>query len=63
VDATAAAMLKTRKLTNLYNQRLAWLTQAHATVDDAVVTAYGWPSDLSDDEVLVRLLSLNTLKI
>ena len=27
--------------------------------DEAVATAYGWPTDLSDDEVLRRLLALN----
>jgi hypothetical protein len=26
---------------------------------EAVFTAYGWPSDLSDEEILERLLALN----
>ena len=54
--------LAKRTLTNLYNQRPAWLTQAHAALDAAVATAYGWPEEaatLSDDEVLRRLLALN----
>jgi type II restriction/modification system DNA methylase subunit YeeA len=59
VDATAAATLKTRTLTNLYNQRPAWLTQAHAALDTAVAAAYGWTADISEDEVLKRLLTLN----
>lgn len=58
-DERAAAILKTRTLTNLYNQRPAWLVQAHAALDAAVAAAYGWPADLSDEEVLTRLLALN----
>ncbi|MCC9000937.1 MAG: class I SAM-dependent DNA methyltransferase [Candidatus Contendobacter sp.] len=54
-----AAELKKRTLTNLYNQRPAWLANAHRDLDEAVATAYGWPTDLSDDEVLRRLLALN----
>jgi type II restriction/modification system DNA methylase subunit YeeA len=54
-----AAELKKRTLTNLYNQRPAWLDHAHQVLDEAVAAAYGWPVDLSDDEVLRRLLALN----
>ena len=54
-----AAELKKRTLTNLYNQRPAWLVNAHRTLDEAVAAAYGWPADLSDEEVLRRLLALN----
>ncbi len=35
--------LKERTLTNLYNERPAWLEQAHARLDEAVFAAYGWP--------------------
>ena len=31
-----------RTLTNLYNERPAWLAQAHAVLDAAVAAAYGW---------------------
>ena len=48
-----------RTLTNLYNARPTWLDNAHRKLDAAVFTAYGWPSDLSDDEILSRLLALN----
>ena len=48
-----------RTLTNLYNERPAWLATAHRQLDEAVFTAYGWPPDLSDGEVLARLLALN----
>jgi hypothetical protein len=55
----SAAELKKRTLTNLYNQRPDWLSVAHRTLDAAVFTAYGWPSDLSDDAILAQLLALN----
>jgi type II restriction/modification system DNA methylase subunit YeeA len=58
-DEEAAKVLKTRTLTNLYNQRPAWLDMAHKRLDAAVAAAYGWPTDLSDDEVLERLFALN----
>ena len=59
VDATAAAILKTRTLTNLYNERPAWLANAHRDLDAAVATAYGWPTNLSQEEALSRLLALS----
>jgi type II restriction/modification system DNA methylase subunit YeeA len=62
VDATAAAILKTRTLTNLYNQRPAWLANAHRDLDTAVAAAYGWPTDISEDDALARLLELNKLR-
>ena len=51
--------LKRRTLTNLYNERPAWLSNAHRTLDEAVASAYGWPADLSDDDVVARLFDLN----
>lgn len=36
-----------------------WLPFAHRALDAAVLVAYGWPGDLSDDELLARLLALN----
>ncbi len=53
------AELKKRTLTNLYNARPAWLDNAHTALDRAVLDAYGWPHDLSDDDLLARLLALN----
>ena len=58
-EMVGAAELKQRTLTNLYNERPAWLDTAHRRLDDAVFNAYGWPPNLSDDEVLARLLALN----
>jgi hypothetical protein len=51
--------LKKRTLTNLYNQRPTWLELAHRKLDEAVLDAYGWPHDVSDEEILARLLALN----
>ena len=58
-DETAADKLKERTLTNLYNARPQWLANAHAALDAAVAAAYGWDSDIPNDEVLRELLSLN----
>ncbi len=57
-DASEAD-LKRRTLTNLYNERPAWLELAHRKLDQAVLDAYGWPHELGDDQVLARLLALN----
>jgi type II restriction/modification system DNA methylase subunit YeeA len=59
VSEDAAEVLKKRTLTNLYNERPAWLDNAHRTLDEAVAAAYGWPADLPDEEVLARLFALN----
>ncbi len=55
----SADELKKRTLTNLYNARPAWLADAHRKLDEAVFAAYGWPSTLTDAELLERLLALN----
>ena len=52
-------MLKTRTLTNLYNQRPAWLDMAHRRLDAVVASAYGWPADLPDEEILANLFAIN----
>jgi len=59
VDDHAAAELKKRTLTNLYNLRPAWLKNAHRALDETVAAAYGWEPDIDDNEVLSRLLALN----
>jgi type II restriction/modification system DNA methylase subunit YeeA len=58
VDAAAKKLAK-RTLTNLYNERPTWLDLAHKRLDEAVFDAYGWAADLSDDDLLARLLALN----
>lgn len=35
------------------------IRQYHDTIDAAVAEAYGWPADLSDEEILERLVALN----
>ncbi len=55
----AAAELKKRTLTNLYNARPQWLADAHRDLDAAVAAAYGWPADISEEEALGKLLALN----
>ena len=51
--------LKTLTLTNLYNKRPTWLANAHNALDAAVAAAYGWPADLTDAQILEKLLALN----
>jgi type II restriction/modification system DNA methylase subunit YeeA len=58
-DAQAAVTMKTRTLTNLYNQRPQWLADAHRDLDAAVAVAYGWPADISEEDALAKLLELN----
>jgi hypothetical protein len=59
VNDKAAQELKKRTLTNLYNQRPAWLAQAHQRLDAAVAAAYGWPVDIGEEDALRKLLELN----
>ena len=64
-EADAKALQK-RTLTNLYNQRPAWLAMAHEALDAAVAAAYGWTDytpQMSDDEILARLLALNLQRV
>lgn len=56
------AALKKRTLTNLYNERPAWLDILHRALDDAVATAYGWKWPLSDEEILRKLFELNQVR-
>jgi hypothetical protein len=62
LSANDTAALQKRTLTNLYNQRPAWLALAHEALDAAVAAAYGWAdqaTQMSDDDILARLLALN----
>jgi hypothetical protein len=58
-EGASEAELKKRTLTNLYNARPTWLNLAHRRLDQAVLDAYGWPHDLTDEDLLARLLALN----
>lgn len=53
------AELRTRTLTNLYNDQPTWLRQAHESLDRAVHAAYGWTYPLAPDAVLSSLARLN----
>jgi type II restriction/modification system DNA methylase subunit YeeA len=55
----AAAILKKRTLTNLYNERPTWLDNSHRELDAAVAAAYGWRADIDEEDALARLLDLN----
>jgi len=58
-DTDCSTKLKKRTLTNLYNERPAWLDLAHKKLDAAVADSYGWPADLTDEQILEKLLALN----
>jgi hypothetical protein len=58
-DDDCAKKLAKRTLTNLYNERPGWLANAHAKLDAAVAAAYNFPVDLTDEQILERLLALN----
>jgi type II restriction/modification system DNA methylase subunit YeeA len=58
-EGASEAELKKRTLTNLYNDRPTWLQNAHKRLDAAVFAAYGWSTDISDEEILKNLLALN----
>jgi SAM-dependent methyltransferase len=58
-EGLSDAEKKKRTLTNLYNARPTWLDLAHKRLDEAVFAAYGWKSDLNDEEILEKLLALN----
>ena len=59
VSDESAVKLKKRTLTQLYNERPAWLNHAHKSLDEAVAAAYGWPEGITDGEALAKLLLLN----
>jgi len=58
-EGASEAELKKRTLTNLYNQSPTWLDLAHQTLDRAVLGAYNWSHDITNDEILEHLLALN----
>ena len=58
----SAEDLARRTLTALYNFAPAWLRHTHQRLDAAVLDAYGWPTTLSDDQILSHLLELNAAR-
>jgi hypothetical protein len=55
--------MKKRTLTNLCNTHPTWPDLAYRRLDEAVFAAYGWKSDLSDEEVLEKLLAFGSLAL
>jgi hypothetical protein len=55
----SAKVFAKRMLTNLQNERPAWLDLAHQKLDAAVFAAYGWDRGMSDEQILEKLLALN----
>lgn len=55
----AQLALRRLTLTELYNERPTWLTNAHQALDAAVAAAYGLEADISEDKLLAHLLNLN----
>ena len=53
--------LRRRTLTNLYNdyEGHTWLVNVHDRLNAAVAAAYGWDTDIGDEQALERLLALN----
>ena len=62
-NPNAAAALRGRTLTKLYNQSPQWLKDAHAELDRAVSAAYGWPEDISEPDALAKLLEYNLARV
>jgi type II restriction/modification system DNA methylase subunit YeeA len=58
-DDHCAKKLAKRTLTDLYNERPAWLAHAHTKLDTAVAAAYGFDLDLTNEQILEKLLALN----
>ncbi|MEP7452738.1 DNA methyltransferase [Phyllobacterium sp. SB3] len=59
IDTVATSEVKRRTLTKLYNEKPSWLITLHERLDAAVAAAYGWPSNVSDDDIIAKLFALN----
>ena len=46
------AELAKRTLTRLYNEKPTWLRLLHERLASAVLDAYGWPHDMTDEQIL-----------
>ncbi|MBP5419300.1 MAG: methylase [Bacteroidales bacterium] len=66
IEQTAQKILDVRAnhpnstLADLYDELLmpADLSKAHRANDEAVLAAYGWPKNLSEEEIVARLFEL-----
>ena len=55
----STSILQDRTMTGLYNRRPDWLDDAHEALDAAVFAAYGWSTEMSDEDILTALLKIN----
>jgi hypothetical protein len=58
-DPTYAGQTNRLHLAGLYSNREAWLIDIHSRLDSAVAQAYGWSGDLSEEQILDELISIN----
>jgi hypothetical protein len=54
--------IKQRTITNLYAEHPSWIDEINHYLDAAVYDAYGWSHDLSDEQIVERLLKLKSEK-
>ena len=59
IDALDWGQMEPSIFGTLFERGLDPAKRSHKRLDAAVFAAYGWPADLSDDEILARLLVLN----
>lgn len=59
IEGLSETERKKRTLTNLYNQNPTWLTLAHEKLDKVVLAAYQFENDMSNENILKRLLEIN----
>jgi hypothetical protein len=60
LEALKAGRALTEKERDIHDRGLVTLIrQHHDAIDTAVAEAYGWPVDLSDEDILARLVALN----
>ena len=58
-ESISPTQLKRRTLTNLYNDPPTWLELSQKSLDAVVFAAYDWSPEISDGEIVSRLLELN----
>ena len=60
IEASGSGEVLEGKEKTIYEQgQIGLLKDLHDQIDAAVADAYGWPVDLSDEEILERLVALN----
>lgn len=63
LEALKAGRPLTDKERDVHDRGLVTLIrQHHDAIDSAVAEAYGWPADLSDEDILTRLVALNKVR-